>query len=167
MTDAAAIIRELAARGLSIAVAESLTGGKLLDALISVPGASDVVRGGVVAYATPIKHTLLGVDSDLQAQHGPVHTEVAAQMARGVRELFSIDGVPADLGISTTGVAGPGAQGVHPAGQAFIAIASARETSVVSVQLGGDRQAIRSGVVSESLSALSGRLAAWTSISSA
>lgn len=84
---AAAALEELRRRGLTLAVAESLTGGALSAALVSVPGASAVLRGAVVAYATPVKASLLGVDPGLLAAHGPVDPEVARQMARGVRPL--------------------------------------------------------------------------------
>ncbi|MGA1826747.1 MAG: nicotinamide-nucleotide amidohydrolase family protein, partial [Microbacterium sp.] len=76
----------LIARGWSVAVAESLTGGLVVSSLVSVPGASAAVRGGIVAYATPLKHTLLGVDAALLAAEGAVHPDVARQMAAGVRE---------------------------------------------------------------------------------
>ena len=79
------IIDALRRSGRTIAVAESLTGGLLVAELISVPGASSVVRGGVVAYATDLKASLLGVDSALLDAVGPIHPDVAQQMAAGVR----------------------------------------------------------------------------------
>ncbi|HEY2642418.1 MAG TPA: nicotinamide-nucleotide amidohydrolase family protein, partial [Galbitalea sp.] len=96
------VIAELTARGLTIAVAESLTGGLLVAELISVPGASAVVNGGVVAYNTALKHSLLGVDQQLLATRGAVDPDVAGQMAAGVRLACAVDGVPADLGVATT-----------------------------------------------------------------
>ena len=93
-------------RGLTLAVAESLTGGGVVSALVGVPGASAVVVGGVVAYATRIKSQLLGVDRGRLERTGPVDGEVAEQMARGVARLMG-----ADLGLATTGVAGPGGDG--------------------------------------------------------
>ena len=90
-------------RGLSVAVAESLTGGEVSSVLVSVPGASTVVVGGVVAYATRIKAEILGVDVRRLELTGPVDGEVAKQMANGVAALLG-----ADLGLATTGVAGPG-----------------------------------------------------------
>ena len=85
MTDgsAAALVAELTARSETVAVAESLTGGLVVARLVDVPGASLVVRGGVVAYAADLKASLLGVDPALLARVGTVDAEVAAQMARG------------------------------------------------------------------------------------
>lgn len=158
MSDAAEVVALLIERRLTVAVAESLTGGLLIAELVSVPGASAVVRGGVTAYATPLKDTLLGVSSALLAQFGPVHRDVAAQMAVGVRTLLTVDGVPADIGLSTTGVAGPGPADGHPAGTVFIGSAWAEDVRVLRLCLDGDREHIRRAVVSESLSALKVRL---------
>ena len=82
---ASAVITALTGRGQTVAVAESLTGGLVAAALTSVPGSSAAFRGGIVAYATSLKATLLGVPADLLAEHGPVHPDVAAAMAGGVR----------------------------------------------------------------------------------
>lgn len=154
MTVAEDVIALLAERGWTIAVAESLTGGLVVAELISVPGASTVVTGGVVAYATELKHSLLGVSAEVLAAHGPVHRDVAMQMAGGVRAFAGVGGAPTDVGLSTTGVAGPGPQDGHPAGTVFIGMARGREVRVVSLDLDGDREGIRRAVVSESLSAL-------------
>jgi nicotinamide-nucleotide amidase len=155
MTDVAAeVIATLIERGLTIAVAESLTGGLLVAELIGVPGASAVVRGGVVAYNTELKRTVLGVDAGLLAEHGPVNQEVARQMADRVRSVLAVGGVPADIGVSTTGVAGPDPQGGQQPGVVFIGIAIGRKVSSFRLDLAGDRQAIRNGVVSESLARL-------------
>ena len=86
-------------RGLTVAVAESLTGGEVVSALVSVPGASAVVVGGVVAYATRIKAQVLGVDERRLERTGPVDGGVAEQMASGVAALMG-----ADLGLATTAV---------------------------------------------------------------
>jgi len=135
---AADVIRSFAARGLTVAVAESLTGGLVVADLVSVPGASAVVRGGVVAYATELKHALLGVDAALLAAGGPVQAAVAEQMASGVRARLG-----ADLGLATTGVAGPDPQDGHPPGEVWIAVASAVDVRSVRLELGGDRDAVR------------------------
>jgi nicotinamide-nucleotide amidase len=136
-------------RGLTVAVAESLTGGLLVAELISVPGASDVVRGGVVAYATDLKSSLLGVDADLLDRAGPIHPRVAEQMAEGVRTRLG-----ADVGLATTGVAGPDPQDGHAPGEVWLGFAIGSEVSSVGLALGGDRAAIRGDTVSESLSRL-------------
>jgi nicotinamide-nucleotide amidase len=154
----AAVIELLTERGLTIAVAESLTGGLLVAELIRTPGASVVVLGGLVAYNTELKHRMLGVDAALLAAYGPVHPEVAVQMARGIRSALAVGGRPADIGISTTGVAGPASDGDHAVGTAFIGISIGADAGSVAVTVPGDRQAIRDGVVYESLSALFDRL---------
>ena len=155
-TDGAAdVVTEVIARliehGFTIAVAESLTGGLLVAELIRAPGASATVLGGVVAYNTALKHSVLGVDASLLAEHGPVHPEVARQMADRVRTALAVDGVPADIGLSTTGVAGPGPQDGHPAGTVYLGLAIGEDVSSLRLELGGDRAAIREKTVSESL----------------
>ena len=96
----------LLSRGLTVASAESLTGGALGDRLSSTPGASATYRGGVVSYATEVKQSLLGVSDELVATYGVVSAQCARQMAEGVRAL-----VGSDWAVSTTGVAGPHAPG--------------------------------------------------------
>ena len=146
-----AVVALLIERGLTVAVAESLTGGLLVAELIRTPGASAAVRGGIVAYDTALKHTLLGVDAGLLAVHGPVHPDVARQMAAGVRAALTVAELPADIGIATTGVAGPDPQDGQPVGTVFVAIAIGMDIHVLELQLDGDREAIRSAVVYESL----------------
>jgi nicotinamide-nucleotide amidase len=150
---AAELIAELTRRRLTIAVAESLTGGLLIAELVSVPGASLVVRGGVVAYATELKTQLLGVDAALLAASGPIHPDVAEQMAAGVRERLG-----ADIGISTTGAAGPDPQHGHAPGEVWLGFAIGQVVSAVGLALGGDRETIRRDTVSESLSRIRGLL---------
>lgn len=149
------LVAELTARGETVAVAESLTGGLVVATLVDVPGASAVVRGGVVAYATPIKHTVLGVDAELLDAKGAVDPEVARQMAAGVRTVLSVDGEPATWGISTTGVAGPEPQDGKPVGTVFVGIASADGAEAYELHLDGDRDAIRHATVSELLARMS------------
>jgi nicotinamide-nucleotide amidase len=132
------LIHALTARGLTVAVAESLTGGLVVADLVSVPGASVVVRGGIVAYATDLKHDLLGVDAALLAGGGPIQAAVAEQMAEGVRARLG-----ADIGLATTGVAGPDPQDGHPPGEVWISVASASGIRSMRLELGGDRASIR------------------------
>ncbi len=153
-SDGSVVIATLIERGLTIAVAESLTGGLLVSELISTPGASAVVVGGVVAYNTELKHTVLGVNAELLAEYGPVHPDVAAQMATGVRDALALTDGPARIGISTTGVAGPDSQDGHPVGTVFLGFAVDDSVQVRELHLSGSRAAIRSAVVSESLSEL-------------
>jgi nicotinamide-nucleotide amidase len=151
---AASVVHALAERGATVAVAESLTGGLVVAALVSVPGASAVVRGGVVAYATPLKHRLLGVDPDLLARRGAVDPDVARQMAEGVRSATIVDGVEPTWGISTTGVAGPDPQDGKPVGTVFLGIAHADLSAAYELHLDGGRSAIRTDTVSELLARL-------------
>ena len=116
-----------------------------------MPGASAVVSGGVVAYNTALKHSLLGVDAALLASRGAVDPDVAAAMADGVRWACAIDGVPASIGLSTTGVAGPDPQDGKPVGTVFIGVSTDAGTRVFDLTLGGARNVLRRRVVSESL----------------
>lgn len=159
MSLAADVVGALVSRRLTIAVAESLTGGLLVAELVSVPGASAVVRGGVVAYATPLKHSLLGVDAALLEEQGPVDPEVARQMAAGVRRRLAVDGEPAAIGVSTTGVAGPDPQHGHPVGEVWLGLAWGDEVRARRLELAGDRAAIRTATVAAALAWLRDRLA--------
>jgi nicotinamide-nucleotide amidase len=151
---AAEIVAELKRLDLTIAIAESLTGGLLVAELVAVPGASAVVSGAVVAYNTALKHSLLGVNASLLSEYGAVYPDVAAQMAEGVRSACAVDGEPADIGVSTTGVAGPDPQDGQPVGTVFIGVATEFGTTVTALELGGSRDTIRRRVVSESLVAV-------------
>jgi nicotinamide-nucleotide amidase len=142
-TLAAALVDRLIARQWTVAVAESLTGGLVISTLVAIAGASACVRGGVVAYATPLKQTLLGVDAALLAAEGAVHPDVAGQMAEGIRTTAAVDGVAADVGIATTGVAGPTAQDGRPVGTVYIAVATPSGTRIEALSLTGTRAQIR------------------------
>lgn len=141
-TDAADLLTLLASRGWTLAVAESLTGGLVTARLVAVPGASTVLRGGVTAYATDLKASVLGVDADLLAVRGAVDPEVARQMAQGVRRLLG-----ADVGLATTGVAGPDPQDGKRPGLVHVAVASPERTEVAELHLDGDRAAVREATV--------------------
>jgi nicotinamide-nucleotide amidase len=149
------LIAELTARHLSIAVAESLTGGLLVAELVRVPGASVVVNGGVVAYQTELKHSLLGVDSSILNVHGPVHPDVAKQMAVGARTYLAVGGERADIGVATTGVAGPDWQGGLPPGTVFIGLSMGPGSWSIPLLLSGDRAAIRAETVALAIEAVS------------
>jgi nicotinamide-nucleotide amidase len=114
-----AVVDALRARRLTAATAESLTGGLVAATLVSVPGASDVFRGAVVAYATDLKADLVGVPGAVLEQDGAVAAKTAMAMAAGVRARCW-----ADFGVATTGVAGPDPQEGHPAGTMHVAVAS-------------------------------------------
>lgn len=153
MTLAAEVLEALAHRGWTVGSAESLTGGLLAAALTDVPGASAHVRGGVVAYATDLKASALGVDEGLLAASGPVDAAVAQQMADGARRVLG-----ADVGISTTGVAGPDPQSGHPVGTVFIAVATPVGSAVSALGLSGTRAEIRAETVRQALVLLLGEL---------
>ncbi len=152
-TPAEALIRALTDRGWRVATAESLTGGLLAAELVGVPGASLAFSGGIVAYDTALKESLLGVDGARLADTGPADAVVARQMADGVRRACAVDGVPADLGISTTGVAGPDPDPLtgQPPGTVHIGIATAAGSRSVSLALDGDRPAIRAATVARAV----------------
>lgn len=142
-SDPERLVARLGELGWTIAAAESLTGGLVAASIVSVSGASRVFRGGVVAYATDVKASLLGVEQHLLDAHGPVHPRVASQMAEGARRALGRDGVPADVGIATTGIAGPVSADGQPVGTVHIAVATPLGSRVESVQLDGDRDGIR------------------------
>ena len=127
------VIDLLRDQGLTLAVAESLTGGLITSRLTEVPGSSDVLRGGVVSYASEVKFDVLDVPE------GPVVSAVAAQaMAEGVRARLG-----ADVGISVTGVAGPSEQEGQPVGTVFLGVAVDDQAQAIGTRLPGDRQRIR------------------------
>ena len=154
---AAEIIARLTARGQTAAVAESLTGGLLAAALTAVPGASAAFRGGVVAYATEVKATMLGVPRDLLERHGAVHPDVAVAMAAGVRRRMA-----ATSGAATTGVAGPDPADGQPVGTVYIAVSAEgggwADGTVRSLTLRGSRDEIRRQTVAECLRLILGRI---------
>ena len=143
---AAQIVGLLTRRRQTVAVAESLTGGLLGAAITTVPGASAVFRGGVIAYATDVKAALLGVSAALLAERGAVDPDVAGAMAAGVRERLG-----AAIGAATTGVAGPDAADGKPPGTVHIAVSTAGGTVVQTLALSGGRDEIRRDTVERSL----------------
>ncbi len=154
----AALLHErLLGLGLRIASAESLTGGALAELLSGTAGASTSYVGGVVSYATEVKQRLLHVSETTVREHGVVSAECAQEMARGAREW-----VGADLGVSTTGVAGPTTQEGKPIGLVFVAVADAEGTEVHELHLSGDRTEIRAETCVRALDAIAERLDRWT-----
>ncbi len=141
-TTAADLVERLTAAGLTVAVAESLTGGLVTVALTDVAGASVVVRGGVLAYATDLKAQVLGVDEVLLARAGAVDADVAEQMAGGARLLMG-----ATYGLATTGVAGPDPADGKAVGTVYVAVAGPGSSRVKALRLSGDRTGIRADSV--------------------
>lgn len=146
----AVVGRMLRERGLTVAVAESLTGGLVASRMVSIAGSSDWFRGGVVAYASDVKFDLLGVPE------GPVVCREAAEaMAEGVRRVLG-----ADVGLATTGVAGPTEQEDQPVGTVWLGLALGEGVDALRIQLPGDRDRIRQMAVISLLDRLRHRLAA-------
>ncbi|WP_105566858.1 CinA family protein [Microbacterium halophytorum] len=152
MTIAAeALLDALRERGLRIAVAESLTGGLVTAALVEIPGASLSLSGGVTAYDTALKHSVLGVDVALLAEHGAVHPDVASQMADGVRRALAVGGSAADVGVATTGIAGPDSPDGQPVGTVYVAASGPAGERVERHVFAGGRAEIRAQAVAAAL----------------
>lgn len=141
----AEVVERLRAAGGGLAVAESLTGGLLCAAVVSVPGASQVLRGGLVAYATEAKQALLGVPQALLERHGAVHPDVAAAMASGAAARLGCR-----WAVATTGVAGPESQDGHPVGTVHLAV-HGPVSRTRSLLLPGGREQVRQGAVQAAL----------------
>ena len=151
----AELLERLVTAGDTVAVAESLTGGLVCSTLVTVPGAARVVVGGIVAYQTDVKASVLGVSAELLAERGAVDPDVALEMARAVRTKFG-----ATIGISTTGVAGPDPQDGVPVGTVFVGIASDRDETVTRCDFEGSRDDIRTLAVGAALMLLENSLRA-------
>lgn len=131
----ASVGRLLSQRRLTVAVAESATGGLVLHRLTNVSGSSAYVLGGIVAYSNDSKERLLGVRRQTLTEHGAVSAETAVEMARGVRNALD-----ADIGVSTTGIAGPmGATASKPVGLVHIAVVAPAQELQMHFVAAGDR----------------------------
>lgn len=155
------VIASAKQKRLRVAVAESLTGGLLAATLISVPGASAVVSGAVVAYNSDVKKGLLGVDEQLLARFGAVNADVAKQMSFGVRgacATVDFNGIlsSAEVGVSTTGVAGPDPDPFsgEPAGLVWVGLSKAGTETAFKFNFMGDRREIRLASVHAALQQL-------------
>ena len=135
------------ARRLTLATAESCTGGMVAARLTAVPGASEVFRGSVVAYADEVKEAALGVPAAVLTAHGAVSAEAAAAMAHGVRERLGVD-----VGVAVTGIAGPGGgSDEKPVGLVFAHAVGPDGEKAVRTELPGDREMIRGRATAASL----------------
>ncbi|MEN9608182.1 MAG: hypothetical protein RLZZ06_113 [Actinomycetota bacterium] len=152
--NASEILETLKRQGRKLIFAESLTGGLLVDAFVSVPGASDVVLGSEVTYASELKVALLGVDESTLEKHGAVSAEVASLMAQGV---CAVGQGSADLevgkvvSVATTGNAGPDGD---PVGLVFVAVHDGRKTKVREFRFAGSRREIREQAVQAAMELL-------------
>ncbi len=137
-------------RGLTIATAESCTGGLIAARLTAVPGASAVFLGGAVCYANRIKTELLGVSHEVIAEHGAVSEACACAMAVGARERFR-----SDVAVSATGIAGPdGGTAAKPVGLVYIGVATAVGVRAERCQFLGSREEVRVNAVARALALL-------------
>jgi nicotinamide-nucleotide amidase len=147
----------LRARGETVAVGESCTGGLLGARLTARPGSSDYVKGGVIAYANSVKTALLGVSGELLERHGAVSGEVGAAMAEGARAAAG-----ADWGLGITGVAGPeGGTAEKPVGLVYVGCAGPGGTRVEGARFPGDRESVRLWSVVRALHLLREEIERW------
>ena len=139
-------------RGVTVGTAESCTGGLVCGALTSVPGSSDVVRGGVVSYAIPVKREVLGVSGDVldDPSLGAVSAECAEQMATGARDVLGCD-----YAVSVTGIAGPGGEEPgKPVGTVWMGVAGPNGVSSRLFRFDGDRADVRHAAASSAVELL-------------
>ena len=141
-----ALLQEL---GQTVATAESLTGGRLAALLTGAPGASKSYLGGVVAYATSVKVSVLGVPPEVVERYGVISSECALAMARGAASVTG-----AAWGIGTTGVAGPEGQDGHPPGTVHVGLVGPGATRALALELVGGRETIQDRTCQTALSAL-------------
>ncbi|MEO0010757.1 MAG: hypothetical protein RIQ39_346 [Actinomycetota bacterium] len=139
------VIASLEARGETLSVAESITAGGLGSAITTMPGASQVFLGGVIAYSNDVKINILGIDSALIDKFSVVSEEVAIAMADAVRAKFGTT-----WGIATTGIAGPGDHLGMPEGRVWVAI-SGPVNQTIQLQLDSGREGIRTGAISSAI----------------
>ena len=148
------LVERMVTRGMTLSVAESLTGGLVLAALTDVPGSSAAVLGGVIAYSDTVKVDLLRVDAADLVRHSAVSEPVARQMAEGCRARFGTT-----VALSTTGEAGPTSATGAPVGTHVVALATAAATRTKSFHVSGDRGAVRRAAVVNALGLLADVLA--------
>jgi len=137
----------LSNRGLTLATAESCTGGGLSRLLTEIPGASAFFIGGIIAYHNDVKMQLLNVPPEILTRYGAVSSQTAIAMAEEVRSRFK-----ADLGVSITGIAGPsGGSAEKPVGLVYISVANLQRTHVAEHRFPGDRSQVREGAITAAL----------------
>lgn len=148
--DASLLFQALSRTGRTLAVAESFTGGRILDALTDVAGASRVLQGGIVAYRDDVKTDVLAVPVGLIRTHGAVSQPVAEAMAQGARSRFG-----ADYAVAATGIAGPtGAAPGKPVGLSYCAAAGTRHVATTRRVHAGSRREVKEGALRQALDVL-------------
>jgi nicotinamide-nucleotide amidase len=140
------IVESLKSKGESLSVAESITGGALTSEIVSVPGASHILKGSIVAYSGEIKMRELSVPQELIDRASVVSEEVALAMADGIRARMNTT-----WSIASTGVAGPGPHQGIAAGTVWLAIVGPNTRETVKLALEGDRETVRRGAVESAL----------------
>lgn len=135
--------------GLTVATCESLTGGLICATLVDVPGASSVVRGGLITYQTDTKTLLADVPAALIGAKGVVSAQVAQAMAEGTRQRLGVD-----IAVSATGMASPGESWEPPAGTVFVGISSPKGSRAIPLKLSGSRAEVRQQTVKAALEAI-------------
>jgi nicotinamide-nucleotide amidase len=147
--DARGLVADLTVRRQTVATAESMTAGLLAATIAGVPGASVVLRGGLITYTEATKTALAGVARQVLAELGPVAAPTARALAVGAKERCR-----ATWGVGVTGVAGPDPHGGHPVGTVFVGLTGPVDTEVMELTLSGTRWDIRMGAVQRAISRL-------------
>lgn len=143
-----ALVKLLREKELKTAAAESLTGGMVSELITSVSGASEILECGICSYSNRIKHQLLGVSENTLETFTEYSIQTAVEMAEGIRKLSG-----ADIGVSTTGIAGPGGgTDEKPVGTVYIGISSKRGCTAQEFRFEGDRQSVRQQTAQKALS---------------
>ena len=150
---ASSLIKKLQEKNLTLAVAESLTGGLVAASLTEIPGASKVIKGSITAYSDEIKQNVLNVNEDTITNFTSISEQVALEMAINVRKIMK-----SDIGISTTGVAGPEKSAGFAPGLVFVAISIGDHNMCQKLEITGDRSKIRNQTVQEILQLTLSRL---------
>ena len=132
------LIETLLSKNATVATAESCTGGMVAARLTSVSGASGAFKYGAVTYCNEAKNAVLGVSAKTLGEHGAISAETAKEMAQGVRKIMG-----AEIGVSVTGNAGPGAAENKPVGLVFVGVSSDAYSAVLENHFEGDRLAVR------------------------
>ncbi len=141
------VLGKLSRTGLTLAIAESCTGGRICDRITDVPGSSEHFKGGIVAYSNDSKLKFLNVSHDVIKAHGAVSEECAREMAAGVAKAFD-----ADVGVSVTGIAGPGGGTPQkPIGLVYIGLSWRKEHLVFRYMFDGDRKSVKAQATEQAL----------------